>query len=100
MTWKPTLDLENTPRPRRWRRAMLLTLALPPLLVGGLGLSMAYRIYASNRALAEEKRFAPMPAPQSDQRLLVFAPHCDDEALGAAGLMRQARKARADVRVV
>ena len=79
---------------------MLLTLALPPLLVGGLGMSMAYRIYASNRALSEESRFPAMPAPQADQRLLIFAPHCDDEALGTAGLMRQARKAGADVNVV
>lgn len=97
-TTKTMSAAENAPR--RWRRAMLLTLILPPLLVGSLGLSMAYRIYASNRALTAEKRFPVMPPPKADQRLLVFAPHCDDEALGASGLMRQARKAGADVHVV
>ena len=87
-------------RPRRWGRAMLLTLALPPLVIGALGLSLAYRIYAANRAASAEERCASMAAPKSSDRLLVFAPHCDDEALGAAGLMRQARAAKATVHVV
>jgi LmbE family N-acetylglucosaminyl deacetylase len=37
---------------------------------------------------------------QSDDRLLVFAPHPDDESLACGGLIRRARNAGADVRVV
>lgn len=81
-------------------RAALVTLCLPLLLGSILGLSAAYRIYAGNRALTEEHQFPAMPAPRASERLLVIAPHCDDETLGAAGLMRQAARAGADVRVV
>ncbi len=81
----------------RWLRAVLLAVALP---VGALGLfcfTTAYKIWAGNQA---EERLAAFPAPARSQRLLVFAPHPDDETLGAAGLMRQARLRGDDVRVV
>ncbi|MGI4791532.1 MAG: PIG-L deacetylase family protein [Janthinobacterium lividum] len=87
----------SSARPPRWLRATLLTLALPPCAVGLFCLTTAYKIYASNQA---EKHLAAAPAPQQGQRLLVFAPHPDDETLGAAGLMRQARLRGDDVRVV
>ncbi len=93
----PTRPAKRGAPRRPWRRALLTALALPPLLMACFGLSTAYRIYASNRM---ERRLPQMPAPLAGRRLLVFAPHCDDEALGAAGLMRQARKAGCDVRVV
>ncbi len=87
------------PRPRRprWLRAALLALAVPPLVLGLFCLTAAYRIYASNQAI---KRLAAVPTPTAGQRLLVFAPHPDDETLGAAGLMRQARLKGDDVHVV
>jgi len=85
------------PRRRRWLRAVLLALALPPCALGLFCLLTAYRIYASNQA---EERMAAFPVPATNQRLLVFAPHPDDETLGAAGLMRQARLRGDDVRVV
>ena len=81
----------------RWLQAALLVLALPLCGVGLFCLLTAYKIYASNEA---EKNLAPAPAPRPGQRLLVFAPHPDDETLGAAGLMRQARLRNDDVRVV
>ncbi|MDQ2687259.1 MAG: PIG-L family deacetylase, partial [Armatimonadota bacterium] len=93
----PTRPAKRSGPPRPWRRALLTVLALPPLLMACFGLSTAYRIYASNRM---ERRLPQMAAPQTGRRILVFAPHCDDEALGAAGLMRQARKAGCDVHVV
>ena len=93
---KPFRFSSSVRRPR-WLRAALLTLALPPCAVGLFCLMTAYKIYASNQA---EKRLASAPAPRSGQRLLVFAPHPDDETLGAAGLMRQARLRNDDVRVV
>lgn len=85
------------PRRPRWLRGLLLALALPPCAVGLFCLTTAYKIYASNQA---EKRLAAFPNPVTNQRLLVFAPHPDDETLGAAGLMRQARLHGDDVRVV
>jgi len=85
------------PRRQRWLRAVLLTLALPPCVLGLYCLLTAYKIYASNQA---EERMAVFPVPVRNQRLLVFAPHPDDETLGAAGLMRQARLRGDDVRVV
>ena len=81
----------------RWLRPLLLALAVPPCALGLVCLLMAYKIYASNQA---EERLAAFPIPRTNQRLLVFAPHPDDETLGAAGLMRQARLRRDDVRVV
>ena len=80
-----------------WLRAALLTLALPLCGIGLFCLLTAYKIYASNQA---EKHLAPAAAPYVGQRLLVFAPHPDDETLGAAGLMRQSRLRGDDVRVV
>ena len=84
-------------RRRRWLRVVLLTLAVPPCALGLFCLLTAYKIYASNQA---EERMAAFPVPRVNQRLLVFAPHPDDETLGAAGLMRQARLRGDDVRVV
>jgi LmbE family N-acetylglucosaminyl deacetylase len=43
---------------------------------------------------------APAPAVNSGTRLLVVAPHPDDEVLGAAGLMQQVHEAGGLVRVV
>jgi LmbE family N-acetylglucosaminyl deacetylase len=46
---------------------------------------------------------SPSPPPldlAGYHRLLVLAPHCDDETLGAAGLIRACRRAGIDIRVV
>lgn len=40
------------------------------------------------------------PAPTPEQRLLIIAPHCDDETLGAGGLIAQARRKGIAVQVV
>ncbi len=93
----PKLLFSTPARRPRWLKAALLTLALPLCAVGLFCLLTAYKIYASNEA---EKRLPAAPAPHPGQRLLVFAPHPDDETLGAAGLMRQARLRNDDVRVV
>ncbi len=81
----------------RWLRAVLLALSLPLAGIGLFCFFTAYKIYASNQV---EKTLEAAPAPVPGQRLLVFAPHPDDETLGAAGLMRQARLRSDDVRVV
>ncbi len=93
----PKLLFSSPARRPRWLKAALLALALPLCAVGLFCLLTAYKIYASNQA---EKHLAAAAAPLPGQRLLVFAPHPDDETLGAAGLMRQARLRGDDVRVV
>ncbi len=85
---------------RQGKRAILAALIVPPLLVGIFGMSLAYRIYAANRAIAQAGRFPIMALPQKPQSILVFAPHSDDEVLGAGGLMRQAGHAGIPVHVV
>jgi LmbE family N-acetylglucosaminyl deacetylase len=69
-------------------------------LLGGLryGLPRAPEQAAANlRALTQ--RVPAMPAPARRERILVLAPHCDDETLACGGLIAEAVKARAEVRV-
>jgi len=94
-----TSRVPRKPRTRRsqWRRAVLIALALPLCGAGMFSLATAYKIYAGNEA---EKRIPISPAPLAGERILVFAPHPDDETLGTAGLIRQARLKGDDVRAV
>ena len=55
-------------------------------------------ISAAHRALP--RTAATLPTLTSETRLLVIAPHPDDEVLGAGGLMQQVRDAGGSVRVV
>ena len=52
------------------------------------------------RPTRPKRRWTPPPHRCPVSGLLVFAPHPDDETLGAAGLMREARLKNDDVRVV
>ena len=45
-------------------------------------------------------RLPAAPPPDSTTRLLIFAPHCDDETLGNAGLIQRTLAAGGTVRVV
>ncbi len=92
--------LRSRPPRRRlplWARVLCAVLLVPPVLLGLFCLQTAYKIYASNRA---EEHLPAVAAPHTGQRILVFSPHPDDETLGAAGLIRQARLRGDDVRVV
>lgn len=87
------------PRKRLRRRLFVGALALPPVVVAALGLNAARIIYADNHSA--DASLIPLAAvPHPPQRLLVFAPHCDDETLGVAGLMKTARQNGCDVKVV
>ena len=90
------------PRPPRrrlplWARALIGTLLVPPVLAGLFCLQTAYKIYVGNQA---SEHLPPLAPPRVGQRILVFSPHPDDETLGAAGLIRQAKMRGDDVRVV
>src|SRR4051794_11848350 len=87
------------PKRRVSRRLVLGTISL----LLGSGLSACglfyYQIYRANAAV----QHVPLPlepAPSARARLLVLAPHCDDETLGVGGTMAQAAGAGARVRVV
>ncbi len=51
-------------------------------------------------ALLLEDLAVPVPAFTSRSRLLLFAPHPDDESLGCSILLQRAVRARAMIRVV
>lgn len=56
-------------------------------------------LYRQNLVVANE-RFPSAPVFTGDDRLLVLAPHCDDETLGVGGTIAAARARGAAVRVV
>ena len=80
----------------RWIVAGLL---LPCVYFAGAGGAFFYR----QRAVFADTgtaRLPEMPAPTRAERLLVFAPHCDDETLGAGGLIQQTVAAGGAAQVV
>lgn len=56
-------------------------------------------LYRANLAVARES-FPKAPTLRSNDRLLVFAPHCDDETIGAGGTIAEARRRGIPVRLV
>jgi len=84
----------------RWRRTMAAVVGLPLTVIVLVGLVLSYRIYASNRTMDLTNGLPRVSSPRPPQSLLIFAPHCDDETLGAAGLMYQATHSGCDVHVV
>lgn len=83
-------------RPRR-KKALFaggaLVCVLSPFLV------VQIVLYRANLATARES-FAKAPTLRSTDRLLILAPHCDDETLGAGGTIAEARRRGIPVRLV
>jgi N-acetyl-1-D-myo-inositol-2-amino-2-deoxy-alpha-D-glucopyranoside deacetylase len=79
-------------------RLSLLALALPCIYVGGAASAFYFH---KRRAVPPSLSSLPIQAsPDSQTRLIVFAPHCDDETLGCAGLIQQTLAAGGKVKVV
>ncbi len=53
-----------------------------------------------NRSLADQPPLPLLPSPTRETRLLVFAPHPDDETLGSAGLIQKTRETGGTVKAV
>jgi len=69
-------------------------------LVGIMVITLAAGALGGCRRGAPTPRGSFRPFPPLGQRIMVLAPHPDDEVLGAAGLIDTARHAGADVRVI
>jgi LmbE family N-acetylglucosaminyl deacetylase len=70
-----------------------------PLAAGGA--SGAY--YINMHRLAAQMTLAGLPDttfPSPSQRILIFSPHCDDETLGAGGLIADARRKNIPVQII
>ena len=83
----------------RWKRYAFVAVASPTLVMGLVVLGFYANLH--RRASAMSAMALPvLPSPMQGQRLLVVAPHCDDETLGAGGLIAKARQEGIPVHVV
>lgn len=81
------------------RRLALGTLSLVAALCAALLAGFYYQIYRANAAV-QEVALPEQPPAAPGARILVIAPHCDDETLGVGGYMAEAARVGAHVRVV
>ncbi len=98
-TYQSVVEIKSTPvivRPRR-KKALFAGGALACVLTPFLVLQLV--LYRANLATARES-FAKAPTLRATDRLLVLAPHCDDETLGAGGTIAEARRRGIPVRLV
>lgn len=79
-------------------RLTLLLVALPCVYFGAA--STAYYLHKRHAILPVLAKRPAAFAPNATTRLLVFAPHCDDETLGCAGLIQQTLAAGGKVKIV
>lgn len=78
-------------------------IALGILIFIGLAIAVFTTIFTRNYATLPQGAyglFDNIDAPKTSDRILIVAPHQDDETLGTAGLIMQAVKVKAQVRVV
>jgi LmbE family N-acetylglucosaminyl deacetylase len=87
-------------RLRKWLRLrrLFLVAALGVLIIGAYTWLMSY--FAWRTDLRATRSLETISAPGSGDRVLVVAPHPDDETLGCAGLIQQALARGAEVHVV
>lgn len=91
--------MEAVQRLPRWKRFALLALVSPTLLAALVSLGFYANLHRTAQAMSGTS-LPKLPALTKTQRLLVIAPHCDDETLGAGGLIAQARQSGIPVQVV
>ncbi len=83
----------------RWKRAAALVVAIPPVLAGLICGGFYLNVHRQAAAMSLD-RLPVLPIPQGSQkRLLIIAPHCDDETLGMGGTIAEARKNGAHVTI-
>src|SRR5574340_1404799 len=85
------------------RRALHWRFLVATLVAAGIAFGVYWwgaSYFAWQRALRAAGLEGDMTAPGRGDRILVVAPHPDDESLGCAGLIKQAVENGADVHVV
>ena len=87
-----------SPRARRWLYALLLLVLVAALVSFTRWAVLSHSLYELNLRVKVLLRQMPVPAPK--EKVLIFAPHEDDETLGCAGYIQQAIGAGADVKIV
>jgi len=86
-------------RPKITRRRILFLVVAWLLVIAGSLTITALRVrWANLKELSAQ--FPEWKTPGRGSRVIVFAPHCDDESVGAGGLIRQAAAGGAQVWVV
>ncbi len=83
----------------RWKRLALLALVSPTLLAALVSVGFYANLHRTAQAMSASS-LPKLPELTQTQRLLIIAPHCDDETLGAGGLIAQARQSGIPVQVV
>ncbi len=86
-------------RLRRALRLVALAIGAVACVAGAAALAIQFGIHLTN----EWQQFTPLPAasaPKKGDRVVVFAPHSDDETLGCAGMLALAVRNGVRVRVV
>src|SRR2546430_986709 len=84
-------------RSTKWVVSWIFAGAL--LTASGVCGAFFYHLHQQNGAL-QHLRLPRLAAPGPSSAILVLAPHCDDETLGTGGMLAEAVRAGARVRVV
>ncbi|MCL6520248.1 MAG: PIG-L family deacetylase [Armatimonadetes bacterium] len=83
---------------KRWIWLLIAVLLLAAVIEIGRRLILAHSIYRLN--LRTQAPLKQMPPLKQGQKIVILAPHPDDETLGCGGLIQQAIQAGAHVKVV
>jgi LmbE family N-acetylglucosaminyl deacetylase len=97
LRWAARVAAECAQRWLCFRRVLLLLLLVA---LGAAGYSWLSYYQAWRQALHNQGFVDEMAAPQAGDRIVVFAPHPDDEVLGCGGVIQEALAAGAQVDVV
>lgn len=91
MKWSPTIPKTRSCQIPLWARSLILILLISLVSAG---------VYDRSRAISKiNLESLPTLTISQGQRILIIAPHPDDETLGAGGLIQSALAQRAEVRI-
>ncbi len=89
------MDSKNPFNIKITKKGIIYSLILVLILISAI-----YAIFYYFNDLDYESKFQPAPDVKSTDRILIFAPHPDDESLGTGGIIARAIEKNASVKVV